>query len=68
MKKDLTKIAGHLIACVLMGAAMMGGMRAVEWYVPKPDARVVVCAYYDLDELECRPAAELLRSKAPQSK
>jgi hypothetical protein len=64
MKKRLGKLFTQLAAYVLVGAAVMVGIRVIEWTVPQPEMRVIVCTYADLGELECKGAAELLRKPA----
>ena len=44
------------------GALMQLGIRAVEWIVPKPETRIVVCLASDLGEIEvCRSAASMIQ-------
>lgn len=54
-------LLGQLVIYLTLGATVMAGMRAVEWLIPKPEIRLMVCMYDELDKLECKTAAELMQ-------
>lgn len=49
-------LASLLAQCLIGGFALMAGMRAGEWLIPKPEARVVFCVYTADDTDEEKPA------------
>jgi len=50
---------------VFIGVCAGLGMRAVEWLIPQPEARVIVCMADDTtDKAICMPLREFARSPA----
>ncbi len=52
MKKN--EILGTLVAYFILGAVVVAGMRAAEWLIPQPEARILVCVTSDTGKRDCR--------------
>lgn len=63
MKEKLESGLISLVAYMVIGAAIMVGIRAAEWLIPQPETRVIICTYDDMGETECKAAADLMRAK-----
>lgn len=57
MMKAIGKLLAAALGYVAVGACIMLGAVTIQWLVPKPEQRLLVCFYQDLEELECRPFA-----------
>jgi hypothetical protein len=52
-KNGLAQFLGAVLTYVAIGAAVMVGMRAVEWLVPAPNEELMVCNVDDITEPSC---------------
>lgn len=54
------KAALTLLNFVLLGALVMSGMRLVEWAIPRPATKILVCMVDDTGTVEvCKSLADL---------
>ena len=59
----LKETAKQIAWMLVIGASLMLGIRAVEWLVPEPPSRIIVCMASDLGKRECRNLEELMQAK-----
>lgn len=58
----LNELAIYSVMFLAAGVLFGAGTRAVEWVIPAPETRVIVCTVDDFDHVEtCTSAAELLK-------
>ena len=62
MKESLKKIAFWSFVYLFLGALVACGMRAAEWLIPKPEARIVVCMATD-DAPICKRLDEVITGR-----
>lgn len=61
----LKELAIYGLKMLALGVLLGTGVRAVEWAIPAPELRVIVCTMDDFDHVEtCTSAAELLKKHA----
>lgn len=54
-----TTVAGYL----LLGASVMAGMRLVEWAVPRPATKILICMVDDTGTVEVCKSLDELRKR-----
>ena len=63
--RNLKELAIDGLRILALGVLAGTGVRAVEWAIPAPEMRVIVCTMDDFDRVEtCTSAAELLKKHA----
>ena len=63
--RNLKELAIDGLRILALGVLAGTGVRAVEWAIPAPEMRVIVCTMDDFDHVEtCTSAAELLKKHA----
>lgn len=64
--KELIEEAKALLLFVIAGMLAALGWRAIEWSIPKPETRVLVCMADETGDVEiCRTLDELTKEKQP---
>ncbi len=60
MRRKFLALGIRALSWVIIGGLVMTGMRIVEWLIPEPDTRLVICSADSAGQLEvCRTLAEL---------